>query len=72
MKLPAKLKLRDGIKWTGHITVNPPDGLGMYPVRFDARDSGGGMVYDIYMFTRDLVIDWTGVDPLDKRPARKV
>lgn len=64
MKRPAKLRLRDGIKWTGHVKVYPPNTNRQYLVKFDARDRGGGQVYDQYMFTRDLVIDWTGVDPV--------
>lgn len=62
MKKTVRLKLKDGIKWTGHMRVTCV-GTDRYIVKFDARDSGGGMVYDQYEFTRDLVIDWTGVDP---------
>ena len=66
---PTKLKLRDGIKWTGHVKVFPADGKGRYFVKFDARDSGGGQVYDQYSFTRELVIDWTGFDPVTGETA---
>lgn len=58
---PMTLKLKDGLEWTGKIRVEAP-GDGKYLVCFDAQDANGTFIYDRHLFTRELILDWTGVD----------
>lgn len=63
MKLPAKLELLPNLKWTGKMKVIPIlHSRDTYLVKFDARDSRGGAVYDQYEMTAELIEKWTGVD----------
>ena len=66
MRLPATMKLRDGLKWTGWLTVCSAV-KGGYVVAFDAEVPNcvpglHRVVYDRTVLTRQQIIDWTGVD----------
>ena len=63
MKLPHKLKLLPGLRWSGQLTVLEQVGAG-YAVAFDAVDARADPqerhVYDRAVLTAKQLKDWTG------------
>jgi hypothetical protein len=65
MKLPAKLALLPGLRWSGHLTVSRALDDGRWLVDWDAHDarcSTERWIGDRAVMTAEQIKDWTGVE----------
>ena len=65
MRLPRKLPLLPGLRWTGHMTVTRQENDGRWLIDWDATDAQQDYerwIGDRAVLTTAQVKEWTGVD----------